>query len=355
MSSGPAGRQNYESYMVHYAARADGVLTRLMTDNPPSGPRSRGRQALLWVVKIGGSVGLLYLLARRLDLDQLWNTARHASLPWLAAALGVFLVQILVSSWRWGLLVHAQGIEMSYGALVNSYLVATFFNNFLPSNVGGDVIRIGDSAKRAGSKTIAATVVLFDRAIGLLGLGFVAAIGATITAWISPTMGPVGPGVLWAGLATVMLVAAWAVMMPQGVGLILSPLRRLHPEWVGERLTRLLAVLERFRERPRALAGGFAGSICVQALLVFFYAAIARGLHMSVPLHHLAIVVPVSFIVLMVPISVNGLGLREAFFALYLSKLGQPLEAAVALSFMSYVLIALFSATGAVAYLTRKP
>ena len=55
-----------------------------------------------------------------------------------------------------------------------------------------------------------------------------------------------------------------------------------------------------------------------------------------------------------IPISVNGLGLREAFFALYLSKLGQPLEAAVALSFMSYVLIAIFSMTGAAAYVSRK-
>jgi uncharacterized protein (TIRG00374 family) len=289
-----------------------------------------------------------------MDLERLWSTARHASIGWLALAILIFFGQLLVSSWRWGLLVHAQGIVMPFRALMNSYLVATFFNNFLPSNVGGDVIRIRDSAKRAGSTTIAATVVLFDRGIGLLGLGFVAAVGATATAWISPTMGPIGPGVLWAGLAAVTLVAAWAVMMPQGVGLVLSPLRRLHPEWVGERLTKLQTVLERFRQKPQALAGGFAGSICVQALLVAFYAAIARGLHMTVPIHHLAIVVPVSFIVLMLPISVNGLGLREAFFALYLSKLGQPLELAVALSFMSYVLMAIFSTSGAAAYISRR-
>lgn len=325
-----------------------------MTDGSSPAARHRGRQAALWLLKIGGSAGLLYLLLSRMDLDRLWTTARHASLVWLTAALGIFLIQILVGAWRWGLLVHAQGIRMSYGALVNSYLVATFFNNFLPSNVGGDVIRIRDSAKHAGSTTIAATVVLFDRGIGLLGLGFVAALGATITAWISPTMGPVGPGVLWAGLAAVTLVAGWAVLMPHGVSLILSPLRRLHPEWIGERLTKLQTVLERFRETPLALGGGFAGSLCVQGLLVLFYAAIARGLHMTVPIHHLAIVVPVSFVVLMLPISVNGLGLREAFFALYLSKLGQPLEAAVALSFMSYVLIAIFSTTGAAAYLSRK-
>jgi hypothetical protein len=304
-------------------------------------------------VKIGVSAGLLYWLLHGKE-DLLWNTARHASLGWLAAALVIFLLQLMVGTWRWSLLVHAQDIPMSFGALANSYFVATFFNNFLPSNVGGDVIRIGDVAKRAGSMTLAAIVVLFDRGIGLLGLGFVAATGASITAWISPTLGPIGPGVLWAGLATVVAIVGWAVLLPQGVELVLSPLKKLHPEWVGDQLQKLRDALARFRESPKALAGCLAGSVCVQGLLVLFYAAIAQGLHVTVPISHLAIVVPLSFIILMLPISVNGLGLREATFVFYLSRLGVAREAATLLSLTSYGLIALFSATGAIAYLARQ-
>jgi hypothetical protein len=323
-----------------------------MTDNAPSGPHHVGRQAAIWILKIAVSAGLLYLVLRR-NFGPTVTAARSASVPWFLAALAIFLLQILVSAWRWGLLVRAQGIVMPFSALLNSYLVATFFNNFLPSNIGGDVIRIGDSARRAGSTTLAAIVVLFDRGIGLLGLGFVAAIGATVTAWISPTMGPIGPGLLWAGLGVVVVIAGWAILAPRGVGLLLSPLRRLHPEWFDERIERLHAALARFRQAPDALAGGFCGSICVQALLVLFYAAIARGLHMEVPLWHLAIVVPLSFVVLMLPISVNGLGLREATFVLYLSRLGVSDASATALSLASYGLIALFSTSGAIAYLIR--
>jgi hypothetical protein len=303
-------------------------------------------------LKIAVSAGLLYLVLRR-NFSPTVTAARNASVVWLLLALAIFLIQILVSSWRWGLLVRAQGITMPFSALLNSYLVATFFNNFLPSNIGGDVIRIGDSARRAGSTTLAAIVVLADRGIGLVGLGFVAAIGASVTAWISPTMGPIGPGLLWAGLAGVVAVAGWAILAPQGVGRLLSPARRLHPEWFDERLERLHAAMARFRQAPDALAGGFCGSIGVQALLVLFYAAIARGLHMEVPLWHLAIVVPLSFVVLMLPISVNGLGLREATFVLYLSRLGVPAASATALSLTSYGLIALFSTSGAIAYLLR--
>ena len=78
---------------------------------------------------------------------------------------------ILVSAWRWGLLLNAQGLVFSFSRLTSSFLVATFFNNFLPSNIGGDVVRIADTAPAAGSKTLATTVVLIDRGHRPAGAG----------------------------------------------------------------------------------------------------------------------------------------------------------------------------------------
>jgi len=83
-------------------------------------------------------------------------------------------------TWRWGLLLGAQDVHVSHTALLSSYLVAIFFNNFLPSNIGGDVVRIRDTARPARSKTLATTVILIDRVLGMLGLVLVAAIGATV-------------------------------------------------------------------------------------------------------------------------------------------------------------------------------
>ena len=69
---------------------------------------------------------------------------------------------------------------------------------------------------------------------------------------------------------------------------------------------------------------------------------------------HLAILVPLSFIVQMLPVSVNGFGVREQTFVLYLTRLGLPIESALALSFIGAVLIMLFSTTGSAAYLSRR-
>jgi uncharacterized protein (TIRG00374 family) len=318
-------------------------------------PASRSsRSALIWILKIVVSGGLLYVLLGRVDLGRLWQTARTASVPYLLGALLLYLMMMFVASWRWWLLSRVQHVAMAFRALMASYLVATFFNNFLPSNIGGDVIRIRDTARAAGSKTLATTIVLVDRAIGLLGLVFVAALGATVAARMSDTIGPIGPGILWAVLAGSIAVGAPAVMMPSGVASLLRPLRRLHQEWVEERITRLTTALARFREAPRALGACFGGAIAVQGILVLFYAAIATALHLQISMAHLAIVVPVSFIVQMLPLSVNGFGVREATFGFYFSRLGLPLEGALALSFTGAVLMMIFSLSGAVTYLARR-
>src|SRR5690606_21312134 len=113
---------------------------------------------------------LLWLLLSRVDLGRLWQTARTASPAWMAGALGLYLLMCVMSAWRWRILLRAQHVLVPIGMLTTSFLVATFFNNFLPSNIGGDVVRLGDTARAAGSKTLATTVVLLDRGIGLLGL-----------------------------------------------------------------------------------------------------------------------------------------------------------------------------------------
>ena len=319
----------------------------------PTETASRARAILIPCLKAGVSVALLALLFSKVDVARLWTVARTASIPWLVLALALYFGMILVSAWRWGLLLRAQHIVYPFRGLTSSFLVATFFNNFLPSNIGGDVIRITDTAPAAGSKTLATTVVLIDRGIGLLGLALVAAMGAS--AGLGPAkVGPVGPGMLWAGFGVAAMLATPALLNPEGFTRILQPLRVLHPEWVGERLERLTAALSRFKESPAALASCFVGAIGVQVTLVGFYLAIAHSLRIPITFAQLAVIVPISFIVQMVPVSMNGFGVREATFGFYFTRLGLPLESALLVSFIGAALVLLFSLSGGVAYVARQ-
>ena len=316
--------------------------------------RSAVRRYAIPLIKIAVSTALIWILISRIDVTKLWAIARTATISWLAAALMVYLAMVLVSAWRWGLLLKAQGIALRFRSLTSSFLVATFFNNFLPSNIGGDVVRVADTAPAAGSKTLAATIVLIDRGIGLLGLILVAAIGATA----GPRLMEAGPGIgapmLWLVFAAALMVAIPGVLMPRALPRLLRPLRALHQDWVEERLARLGGALERFRGAPGALLACFAAAVAVQAALVGFYAAIAQSMQIPIGLAELALLVPISFVVQMLPVSVNGFGVREATFGFYFTQLGLPLESALLVSFMGAALMMAFSLSGGVAYLGRR-
>jgi uncharacterized protein (TIRG00374 family) len=302
------------------------------------------------MLKVGVSAGLLYVLFSRIDMAELWAHMRGASLGWIAIALAVYFLMILVATWRWRVLLGAQHVSVPFGRLLNFYLSATFANNFLPSNIGGDVIRISDTAKPVGSKTLAAAIVLADRFVGVLGLAFIAALGSALAAQQSETLGPV----FWIGLVGMVVASGIALAKPEWLAKLARPLRVFHAEWVDRRIETVTNALHRFRRAPGAMAVGFVASVVLQALQVLFYSSVAAALNLTVPLGHMAILVPFSSIVQMAPVSVNGHGVRETTFVGYLTRIGVQREGALALSITGAALIMLFSMTGAAAYLARR-
>jgi uncharacterized protein (TIRG00374 family) len=302
------------------------------------------------MLKIGVSVGLLYVLFSRIDMTELWRQMRHASVVWIAFALAVYFAMILVATWRWRVLLGAQHVSLPFGRLLNSYLAATFANNFLPSNIGGDVIRIGDTARPVGSKTLAAAIVLADRFVGVLGLAFIAGYGSLMAAHQSDALGPI----FWIIMAVVVAASVTVLARPDLLSLLARPLRVIHAEWVDRRIETITSALHKFRQAPAAMGIGFLASVALQALLVLFYASIAAALHLNVPISHLAILVPLSSIIQMAPVSLNGHGVRETTFVSYLTRIGIQREGALALSLTGAALVMLLSMSGAAAYLARR-
>lgn len=304
-------------------------------------------------MKLLVSGGLLYWLLSKVDRGQLWDTVQHASIPFVLVALALYMVVILISAWRWQRLLDAQHVSVPFARLTGSFLVATFFNNFLPSNIGGDVIRITDTAVAAGSRTRAATIVLLDRAIGLLGLVFVAAAAATLATELGERE-PFNPLWLWLSMVAGSIAVVVALFYPKLIGKALHPLRVFHQEWVTLQISRLIHALEKFGQSPATLGQCFLGAIAVQAVILGYYAVLAYAMHIPVPTVHLAVLIPMSFVVQMLPLSVNGFGLRESIFVFYFSWLGLPKESAIALSFLGQALIMVFSISGAVVMALRK-
>ena len=291
-------------------------------------------------------------MLRSIDLPALWLRVKGMNPTWLLLALAAYALTQSISVWRWNRLLRAQHIEVEKRRLTESIWVSMFFNNFLPSNIGGDVVRIADTAPAAGSKTLATTVILVDRVIGLTALIVVAAAGALAASM----MGLHVPGARWLWLASIIgAVAAISVIsMPQLVGHALRPLRALNRPWVTERAQRLEDAVIKFRNAPAAIAGAFAGAIVVQLTIVAFYLLTAEGLSVPLPIFLGAVLIPVSLVVQMAPVSINGFGVREAVFAFFFRRFGLPTDAAVALSLVSTGMVMGLSLVGGFFFLRRR-
>ena len=312
--------------------------------------RSKLKDALI-VLKILVSTVLLVVLFRRADVPTILQRFRAMDPVWTIAALTTYAVMLAVSAWRWRLLLRIQTIDVSLGTLTRSFLVATFFNNFLPSNIGGDVVRVADTAPFAGSKTVATTVVLLDRVIGLIAL-LVLAAGASALAW---KLGLRLDGMQYVWLALVVFTGGLVLCLR-------NPEKLLHTirvvlagrmSAVQTRLQNLANAISRFAQQPRALWNAFGGALLVQMLLVLFYICTAHSLSVPFPLLAASVIVPISLAVQMVPVSINGFGVREAVFTFFFTGLGMNVSSALTLSLGSAGLIMLFSLSGGALFVLR--
>ena len=307
---------------------------------------------VLRVARIVLGVVLLAWVLRRVHWAELSDKLAHAKHEWIVAAFAVSLAGNLLGAWRWRLLLSSLGRLVSMPYLFGSYLVGLFFNNFLPSNVGGDVVRAAASRKKSGgSFTEHITVVLVERMIGLLAtlcLGGIAA-AAGHARWIGSK-------------ATEGLIAA-LVLSALGLYLALShPVRefilrflpRVPGAFVRRTVGKMLAAFELFSRTPGALAANFALSLGFQLLLIVHFWLIQFAFGEAAPFRTFLVVVPLVFTAMMLPVGINGLGVREWAFVALLTRAGFNPASALALSLASYGIAVLQGLLGGAVYVTRE-
>jgi uncharacterized protein (TIRG00374 family) len=276
---------------------------------------------------------------------------KTAPLPLLASFAIYFAGVIVVGTVRWSVLLESQGVSVPFLYLAQSYMVATFFNNVLPTNIGGDVFRIKDAARYTESKTLSSAIIFVDRLIGFAGL-FLLALGAV--AFGSQIVKSL-PRIdwLWVGLVGITTVVLVVLVVPEVVEWCLRPLRLTNSEWVKKRVGILTSALFQFRRQVPALLTALSISLLIQGSIVFFYFLIARAMGVALPLDYCFLITPLVLVVQLFP-SINGFGVRESAFIFFFRAIGLSAEQAVSLSFVSTGVILALSLVGGLIYATRS-
>jgi uncharacterized protein (TIRG00374 family) len=310
------------------------------------------KRTALVLAKLAVSLALLTYLLSSTDLGALYRRVRSGDTMLLAAAVALYTLILLISTWRWRVLLRAQGFEAPLRRLSASYLVATFFNNFLPSNIGGDVIRVRDSSALTGSKTTSLAIVAIDRILGL-GALYVLALGAYLLGG-DTVRGLVGAAPALSLLAIVFGVLAYVFFRPGIARWLLSKSGLASHEWARRRFETVQAAVHVYREQMAAVWLAFGASVALQALVVVYYYDVAHSLRIPLRLSACFLIVPLCSLVQTVPVSFNGWGIRESVFILYFQQLGLPRDSALAFSLVGAGLIVLLSLSGAIVWTSRN-
>jgi glycosyltransferase 2 family protein len=309
------------------------------------------KRAALLTIKIGVSLALLGYLFSTTDLRALEEKVRTADLLDLLAAVFFYAAMLAFAAWRWQLLLAGLGRPAPLRHLTASYLIAQFFNNFLPSNIGGDIVRVRDGSRLAGSTTASVAVVGIDRILGFGALYLLAAVAFVMAP--QPVRELAGARAVLLGLALLFGSLAYVFFSPGTAGRLMEVSRLASIGWARERFETVRGAVHAYRERVGVIWLAGVASLAVQALAVLYYLAIARALGIPLPAAAAFLMVPLCTLLQALPVSFNGWGLREGLFALYFSQVGLPRPSALAFSLVGAGLMVLLSLSGAVVWMTR--
>jgi uncharacterized membrane protein YbhN (UPF0104 family) len=288
---------------------------------------------------------LTYILWQ-LDVGRTVDILVDAHIGWFLGALAVMLGGVPPMAYRWQKLLAARGIRDSLGWLNRAYLTAYTAGQVLPSAVGGDAYRIFETARRhPGRLGDMTAIILLERALGgvatltLAAIGFALAIGRYDVGaylWIEGAF----------VLGTIVLAVLFFSRSVRGL------LRRAVPMLRRLRLERPLRALYEgvhvFRGHVRLMVWIFLLTLAVQAVrvLAIWMAGRAVGVELSPRPYY--VMGPLLFLVLLVPFTVNGIAVREAFFISFLTQLGVEKEAALATGFLFFVVTVGLALPGAI-------
>jgi hypothetical protein len=285
------------------------------------------------------------------DTAAILARVRSGDVLLLMAAVVLYFLMLGLATWRWWLLLHAQGFAAELGPLSASYLVASFFNNFLPSNIGGDVVRVRDASRLTGSTTTSLAIVAIDR---ILGFGALYALALLAYALGTPeTRELAGADAVLLALTLLFGGLAYVFFRPGIARRVMAVSRLASVPWARDRFRVVQAAVHVYRQQVRHVWIAFAGSVALQTLVVVYYYAVAHALRIPLSGPVAMLMVPLCTLVQAVPVSFNGWGVRESMFALYFHQVGLSRDSALAFSLVGAGLIVLLSLSGAVVWLAR--
>jgi uncharacterized protein (TIRG00374 family) len=287
------------------------------------------RKRIIDLLKIVVTLGMAYWVFRAVEVEHLWDVLVNADWGWLLITLVLAFMGVVVRAKRWQILLDVFELDIPLLELVRMYFIGFFFNNLLPSGLGGDAVRMLELNKRThrGSDTVTSVVV--DRLMGLFGSVTLASL-ALIFSWrtvpieIAVASVLVFLGIIFGGFV---LLNKSLYNLLRRIGLIrkITDIKFVNGIFTSFQTYNL-----------KAIGRSFLAGIVLSLILIGMNVTIGLALGIDTSLAYYLVFVPLISLVLLLPITFAGLGTREAAYVFLFTQVGVSTEAALGLSLLYY-------------------
>lgn len=325
------------------------------TDTSPPPSRNRFRK----IASIALAIVLLVIVIASASIPDLIDAIQDVDLRLLAAAYAFNVVMIGLMAYRWQLLyqIHDEAQRPSYRQILSVSFMGVFFNNFLPSTIGGDAYRTVYMSRARPHDGISGSlsIVYVDRVMGLLGMALVGLVALVLSVGQVELPSAV---VFWIGLLFAGLT----------LGLILSlnprfhnPILRLLSSVLGQRgqqwqikVRRLFEQLVAFSSRRSLLMKALSLSVILRVIWIVGCYLVGLSLNIDVPFVAFLVAIPLIELIRMIPITVQGIGIREGLFVLFFAYYGVSTPDATLLAVLVYLLLNLNGIVGGFLFIANQ-
>jgi len=305
------------------------------------------KKILLIILRVSISIILLIFLFKQVDKKDIFEIIKNADKPLLFLALCIFFLSYILCLFRWEMLLKAIKIHLPLKRVIISFCGGIFFSLFLPSTIGGDLMRSIDLATHTKRPREVIATVLLDRLSGYIGLTVLALL-ALVFGWRFIQDKNV---LLSITIITAVLIAILLVLFNKFLYSKINQL--LHSPNAG-RLRELIKDLHQeihyFKHHKKVIINSLIFSVLIQSVSPISFFVIGKSLGVEINIIYFFIFLPIIGAITLLPISIGGLGLRDATTIFFFAKAGVAKDLAFAMSLLGFFFLLIFGSLGGLIY-----
>ena len=317
-----------------------------------------GSKKAIFLLKLFISSVLLFYLfyIRDIDLFGVGSSLQEANIFWLIIGLSLLGLGRIITACRWKILLSAQEIYVPLKSLLSSLFVANFFNLFLPSTIGGDTMRAYDISRNTARLGTSVMTIVIERVMGLFALIMIAVLSLVFAFFLGGNLWEsyqisslVWPVVGWFILT---LIAMFTISYSHLAKALILVLNKAGLKKIEEMVQRGGEIIDALKLNRRYFGMSFLLSLALQINVIVYTYVIALSINLKVPFLYFCLIVPLIFIILLIPFSINGIGIRESAYLFFLGSFVLASET-IALSWLLFFMTLVMGAIGGLVYVGR--